>query len=84
MVQLYVQDVVGSMVRPVKELKRFEKVLLQPGEKKRIGFVLSDEDLSYWMGKREGFVKEAEYGDFIVFVGGSSTNTLSTAFSFVE
>jgi len=47
-VQLYVRDDLASVTRPVKELKRFERVSLKPGEKKTVTFELTPRDLSLW------------------------------------
>lgn len=65
-VQLYIRDVVGSVTRPVKELKGFEKVALKAGEKKTVTFTV-DEDLLAFYGL-DG-LKKAEPGDFQVWVG---------------
>lgn len=67
--QLYVHDVVGSVVRPVKELKRFEKVTLAPGESKMIKFELPVSELAFWNIDMEYVV---EPGDFRLWVGGDS------------
>ena len=68
-VQLYIRDLVGSTVRPVKELKGFELVSLESGETKKISFDLTKEELGFF--DREGnFVFEA--GEFHIFVGGTS------------
>ena len=68
-VQLYVRDVVGSLTRPVKELKGFRKVELQPGESREVVFPLTAADLAYFTARD---VWEAEPGEFQVFVGNSS------------
>ena len=47
-VQLYVNDPVASIVRPVKELKKFRKVFLKPGESKEITFSMTTEDLKFF------------------------------------
>src|SRR5215213_9333405 len=47
-VQLYIRDPVATMTRPVKELKGFQRVTLQPGEKRRVEFVLGSEQLGFW------------------------------------
>ncbi|RYG18056.1 MAG: glycosyl hydrolase, partial [Chitinophagaceae bacterium] len=67
--QLYMQDKVASVVRPVKELKDFIKVKLNPGESKVITFELTPEKLSFYKEK-SGWISEA--GTFKVMVGGSS------------
>ncbi|MCQ4818769.1 fibronectin type III-like domain-contianing protein, partial [[Eubacterium] rectale] len=46
--QLYIQDKVGSVTRPVKELKRFTRVTLKPGEKKNVSFELPVSELAFW------------------------------------
>jgi beta-glucosidase len=76
-VQLYVRDVVGSVTRPVKELKNFQKIMLQPGESKEILFTLTINDLSFY---RRDMSFGAEPGKFIVFVGGNSRDTKQTEF----
>ena len=47
-VQMYIRDLVGSVSRPVKELKGFQKIHLQPGEKKTVTFALKGDDLAFW------------------------------------
>jgi beta-glucosidase len=76
-VQLYVRDVVGSVTRPVKELKGFRKVMLQPGEAKEIAFTLDSNDLSFY--KRD-MTFGTEPGKFEVFVGGNSRDVKQAAF----
>ncbi|MEZ5038777.1 MAG: beta-glucosidase BglX [Saprospiraceae bacterium] len=73
-VQLYVRDLVGSVTRPVKELKGFQKVLLQAGEKKVIRFRLTADDLRFYDASMR-FV--AEPGTFELFVGGDSATKSS-------
>ena len=68
-VQLYVRDVVGSLTRPVKELKGFAKVELQPGESREVVFTLTAADLAFTTARGTW---EAEPGEFQVFVGNSS------------
>lgn len=67
--QLYVQDKVGSVTRPVKELKRFTRVTLKPGEKKNISFELPVSELAFW---NIDMVKTVEPGDFGLWVGPDS------------
>ncbi|MEC3905725.1 beta-glucosidase BglX [Tamlana sp. 2201CG12-4] len=78
-VQLYIKDIVGSVTRPVKELKGFQKVLIRKGETKTIAFNLSIEDLKFY-DIDMNFV--AEKGDFKVFVGGDSEAKLTSGFSY--
>lgn len=76
-VQLYIRDIAASIVRPVKELKAFEKVSLKAGETKTIRFSLSAKDLSFFDG--DGNTK-LEPGKFIVFVGGNSRDVMEQGF----
>lgn len=69
--QLYVQDKVGSVVRPVRELKRFERVTLAPGESKTITFELPVSELAFWNIDMEYVV---EPGDFRLWVAGDSAS----------
>jgi beta-glucosidase len=76
-VQLYIRDLVGSITRPVKELKAFEKVMLKAGEKKTITFTLTTKDLSFYKGDLSfGY----EPGRFHVFVGGNSRDVKQAEF----
>ena len=69
--QLYVQDKVGSVVRPVKELKRFERVTLAPGETRTVTFELPVAELAFWNIDMEYVV---EPGDFRLWVAGDSAS----------
>jgi len=80
-VQLYIQDLVGSIVRPVKELKDFKKIFLKAGETKDVEFTIGSEQLRFW-NKDMQFVSDA--GDFKVFVGTSSESLLTTEFELVK
>ena len=75
--QLYVQDRVGSITRPVKELTRFKHVYLKSGEKKNIEFKISSEDLEFVNHK---MIKAAEEGDFNIWVGSNSASGLKGSF----
>jgi beta-glucosidase len=68
--QLYVHDKQASLQRPVKELKGFAKVALQPGEEKTVGFELNERALAYYDPDRKAWV--AEPGEFEVLIGSSS------------
>ncbi len=72
--QLYVRDLVGSVTRPLKELKGYQKIFLKAGEKKTISFTISDKDLAFFT-KNMSF--KAESGDFEVFVGTNSAEMMS-------
>ena len=77
MAQLYIRDLVGSISRPVKELKGFQKVLLKKGESRTLTFRLTPEDLKFYNADLQ-FV--AEPGDFQVFVGGNSRDVQMAEF----
>jgi beta-glucosidase len=76
-VQLYVRDLVGSITRPVKELKGFQKIEIKPGEKKEITFSLGADDLRFY---NQEMKLTAEPGRFKVFVGTSSSECLESDF----
>ncbi len=80
-VQLYTRDMVGSVTRPVKELKGFRKIALKPGEQKQVEFTLSADDLKLYDPKMNHI---AEPGKFKVFVGTSSANVLEESFTLVK
>ena len=69
-VQLYIRDLVGSITRPVKELKDFCKVTLQPGEETEVIFKITEEELRFLT---ENERVESENGAFEVFIGSDST-----------
>jgi beta-glucosidase len=71
-IQLYIRDLVSSVTRPVKELKGFRKVHLNPGEEKRVTFYISDKHLAMY-NENMDFVVEP--GEFKVMVGSSSRNS---------
>ena len=77
-VQLYIRDLVGSITRPVKELKGFQKVSLKAGESKTISFNISENDLKFYNSELK-FV--AEPGDFQVFIGTNSRDVKEAAFT---
>lgn len=77
-VQVYVRDLVGSIVRPIKELKRFKKVYLKAGETQKVTFTIPATDLAFY--NREG-VKVIESGDFKLWVGSDSNATLEADFT---
>lgn len=68
-VQLYVRDEVASITRPIKELKGFEKIKLNPGESKTVTFDVKDEQLGFYNNQMKFIV---EKGDFTLMVGGNS------------
>ncbi len=76
-VQMYIRDVVASSSRPVRELKGFDKVLLQPGETKTVSFEIGVDALSFWNQEME-YV--AEPGEFKVYIGGDSRTVNEASF----
>ncbi|MTI21713.1 beta-glucosidase BglX [Fulvivirga sp. RKSG066] len=77
-VQLYIRDLVGSITRPVKQLKGFEKVKLAAGETKTVEFTLTENDLAFY---HHDMTFKAEPGKFKVFVGPSSAEGLEGEFT---
>ena len=76
--QLYIRDMVASVVRPIKELKGFEKFELAPGASKTVTFSLGDKDLGFYNNNGQFIV---EPGDFQVMIGGSSDAGLHGSFT---
>jgi beta-glucosidase len=81
-VQLYVQDVENSVIRPEKELKGFEKVDLQPGEEKTVTFTLDKRSFSYYNVELKDW--HVETGDFRILVGKSSRDIVLSETIHVE
>lgn len=80
-VQLYIRDVVGSTTRPVKELKNFTKVLVQPGETKTVTFTIKPEDLKFY---NYDLKYDWESGDFDIMVGTNSAEVQTTRVNWVK
>jgi beta-glucosidase len=78
--QLYVRDLVGNVTRPVRELKGFKRVTLEPGASTRVEFRLHTDDLAFY-GRDNTLMVEP--GEFHAWIGGSSEAGLQTAFSIV-
>jgi len=76
-VELYIRDVVGSITRPVKELKGFQKIDLKAGESKNVSFTISVNDLKFY---NSDLKYVAEPGDFKVFIGGNSRDVKEANF----
>jgi len=76
-VQLYTQDLVGSVVRPVKELKGFQKIYLKKGESKQVRFTIDVNKLRFYNGELKYIY---EPGDFKLFIGGNSQNVKEASF----
>jgi beta-glucosidase len=79
-VQLYIRDLVGSITRPVRELKGFRRVRLEPGQTVTVDFDLHTDELAF-CGRRMQL--ETEPGEFHAWIGGSSLASLRTAFRVV-
>lgn len=77
-VQLYIQDLVAKVVRPVKELKAFQKVIILPKQEKEVTFEISEDMLKFW---DENLRYDSENGDFKVYIGTNSEDTLFDTFS---
>jgi beta-glucosidase len=77
-VQLYIRDLVGSIARPVKELKGFQKIKLKKGEQKTVSFTISSNDLKFY---NSDLKYVAEPGKFTLFIGGNSDDTKSKDFT---
>jgi len=76
-VQLYVRDLVGNVTRPVRELKDFRRVHVEPGQTITVDFELAAEDLAFY-GRDNTLITEP--GEFRIWVGGDSTTELGTSF----
>jgi beta-glucosidase len=76
-VQLYVRDITGDVVRPLKELKDFKKVFLQPGETKEVTFTLSEEQLRY---HHADLTFSSDPGKFTAFIGSNSQDVIALPF----
>ena len=80
-VQLYVRDLVGSVTRPIKELKGFEKIMLKKGEKRTVRFMLTDADLAF---TRQDMSWGSEPGQYKLWVGPSSAVGSEASFTLTE
>lgn len=72
-VQLYIQDLFASVTRPIKELRDFKKIELEPGESQNVSFVLTEEDFSFYSQQLE---KVVEPGRFKIFVGSNARDVM--------
>ncbi|SDS30321.1 beta-glucosidase [Gramella sp. MAR_2010_147] len=78
-VQLYLHDLVASVARPVKELKGFQLLVLEPGETKNVEFIITEEMLKFYTALEKW---EVEEGEFELMVGGNSEEVQSLKFNF--
>ena len=79
-VQLYIRDEVASVTRPVKELRGFERIRLEPGESRTVTFEVELDDLAFW---NQEMRRVAEPGHFTVYVGSSSEEVQEARFELV-
>jgi beta-glucosidase len=77
-VQLYIQDVVGSVVRPVKELKGFQKIFLKKGESRQVSFMIDTDKLKFYNAELKYIY---EPGDFKVYIGDNSQDVKEAGFT---
>jgi len=80
-VQLYIRDLVGSLTRPVKELKGFKKIFIKKGETKTVTFIINKKLLQFYTVNKKW---EVETGDFDVWIGGCSTTKLKESFKVIK
>ncbi|WP_294556760.1 glycoside hydrolase family 3 C-terminal domain-containing protein, partial [uncultured Bacteroides sp.] len=80
-VQLYIRDKVGSLVRPVKELKGFKKIMIKAGDTVRVNFTLTSDDLAYWNADMQ---QRAEAGEFTVWIAPDSQSGEGTDFKLTD
>ena len=80
-VQLYIRDMVGSISRPMKELKSFQKIALKAGESKLVEFKVNTNDLRFYNSNLQQVV---EPGDFKLFIGGNSRDVKEVNFKVAE
>ena len=80
-VQLYIRDMTGSITKPVKQLKGFQKIFLQPGESKTVSFSLTVDDLKFYNNDLK-YVYEP--GNFKVFIGANSEEVKEAGFKLVK
>ena len=77
-VQLYIRDLVGSVVRPVKELKSFQQIFLKAGESRKISFTITADMLRFYNDRLEYIF---EPGEFRIFIGGNSRDVKEASFN---
>jgi beta-glucosidase len=80
-VQLYIRDMVGSVTRPLKELKDFQKIMLRKGESRQVSFTITEEKLKFWNSALKWV---SEPGAFKMFIGTSSENVQEADFTLVK
>ena len=80
-VQLYIRDLVGSLVRPIKELKGFKKIMIKAGETKTVSFTINAEALQFYTANKKW---EVEPGLFHIWIGGNSNAKLKTSLAVID
>ncbi len=80
-IQLYIRDMVGSITRPIKELKDFQKMFFKAGEEKTLKFVIDKEDLSFFQADLKW---GTEPGSFKIMVGTNSDQTIDQSFDLID
>ncbi|MBV4357725.1 beta-glucosidase BglX [Parasegetibacter sp. MAH-26] len=80
-VQLYIRDLVGTVTRPVKELKGYQQITLKAGESRKVDFTISVDDLKFY---NTDLKRVAEPGDFKVFIGTNSRDVKEADFKLVQ
>ena len=80
-VQLYIRDVIGSITRPMKELKGFQKIMLKTGESKTVTFDITPEDLKFY---NSDLKYDWESGDFEIKIGGNSKDLKTASINWVK
>ncbi len=80
-VQLYIRDVVGSITRPVKELKGFQKIFLKAGESKTVTFNITTNDLKFY---NSNLKYDWEPGEFVIMIGGNSRDVKSAKVNWIK
>ena len=89
--QLYIRDLVGSLTRPVRELKGFQRVSIPAGESRTVTFTLSEEDLAYWhlaqgvdLGADGAYAYSAEPGDFHIWIAPNAAEGTPAMFTLLK
>ncbi|WP_017381073.1 glycoside hydrolase family 3 N-terminal domain-containing protein [Paenisporosarcina sp. TG-14] len=80
-VQFYIQDLVGEVVRPMKELKSFQSITLEPGDTKQVTFTITEQQLRY---HHADFSFKSDKGSFILYAGTNSIDVLSHSFQLIS
>lgn len=80
-VQLYIRDMVGSIARPVMELKGFQKIELKAGETKTVNFAITTADLKFY---NSDLKYDWESGDFVIMIGGNSRDVKATKVNWLK